>query len=87
MVEQLFNLATQQRVQIPELVNLHQVGVITGEDEIRIIFQEQIGDVVQVDEPIQNWGTKAMLLAEFVAEQSGGFGQVVDERRSLGCGR
>ena len=40
MIKQLFNSPAQQRVKVPELVNLDQVRVIAGQDEIRIILQE-----------------------------------------------
>ena len=69
MVEQLFNVAADERVQIPELINLDQVRVIAGEHEIGIVLQKQIGDVVQMHEPVQRGRAEAVFPAKFVAEQ------------------
>ncbi len=71
-------------MQIPELVNLDEVGVIAGEHEVGIVFEEEIGDVVEVREPGERGRVEAVADAKFVAEQAGGFGQVVDEMRALG---
>src|SRR5262249_40536999 len=54
VVEQFFDLSIDQRMKIPKSVDLHQICVITGEIEIRIVLQKQIGDVVQVNEAVQS---------------------------------
>ena len=56
MVQQLLDLSINQRVQIPELVDLHQVGIITSKDEVRIIFEKQIGDVTQMHQSVERGG-------------------------------
>src|SRR5215510_11965222 len=53
MVEQFFDLAVHQRVKIPEGVYLHKVCVIAGQNEIRIVLQEQIRHIIQMHEPIE----------------------------------
>ncbi len=68
-----------ERVQIPELINLHQVGVVVGQDEIGIVFEKEIGHVVEVDQAVQFGGTQLMIPAQFVAQQTGGLGQVVNQ--------
>ena len=78
MVEQLFNLAADERVQIPELVNLDEVGVIAGDRKVGIVLQKQIGDVVQMHEPVQRGRAEAVFLAQFVAQQRGGFVHVMN---------
>ena len=62
----------QQRVQIPELINLHQVRVIIRDEEVRVVLHKQIGDVVQMHEPIERRRAEALLLAKLVAKQAGG---------------
>ncbi len=84
VVEQAFQLAVNERVEIPELVGLHEVGVIVGCDEIGIGVEEQIGDVVQVDEAVEFGRADAVLFTQFVTEEAGGFFDVVDENTFLG---
>ena len=86
IIEKLLDLAADQRVEVPELVDFDQVGVVAGEDEVGVVFEEQIGDVAQMDEPVQRRRAEALLLAQLVADQPGGLGQVVDEQRVLGRG-
>ncbi len=86
MIEQPFDLAADQRVQVPKLVDLDEVRVITGDDKVGIVLQKQIGDVVQMHQPIQRGRAEAVLLAEFVAQQRGGFVHVMDEQRIFGRG-
>ena len=64
MIEQLFNLAADERVQVPKLVSLDEVRVIAGEDEIRVVFQKQVGDIVQMDEPVERGRFDAVLFAQ-----------------------
>jgi len=40
-------------VEVPELVNLDEVGVVAGQHEVGVVFEEQVGDVAQVHEPVQ----------------------------------
>ena len=47
--QQLLKVAIEERVQIPKLVNLHEVGIIVGQHKIGIVFQKQVGDVAEVD--------------------------------------
>ena len=61
MIEQLFDVAADERVQVPELVNLDEVRVIAGEDEIGVVLQKQIGDVVQMHEPVERGRVEAVL--------------------------
>ena len=84
MVEKFFQLAREQGVEVPELVDLDQIGIIAGEDEVGVVFEKQIGDVVQMHEAIQFRRTQAGFLAQFVAKQPGGFVQVVDEMGVFG---
>ncbi len=86
MIKELLDVAADERVHVPELINLHEVRVIAGEDEIGIIFEKQVGNVVQVRKPGERGGFKAIAHAEFVAEQPGGLGHVVNEMCALGCG-
>jgi hypothetical protein len=79
IIEKLLNLAANKRVQVPELVDLDQVRIVTGENEVRVILEEQIGDSVQVDEAVQCGGAEALLLAKLVTDQAGGLVEVVDE--------
>src|SRR5882672_100098 len=55
MLDQVLDLAFEQSVQVPKLIDFNEVRVITRDDEIRIIFQEQIGDVIEMDQAIQGW--------------------------------
>ncbi len=84
MIKKFSMSATDERVQVPELVMFDEIRVIAREHEIRIVLQKQIRDVVQMHEPIQRGRAEAFLLAKFVAEQPGGFGHVVDEICALG---
>ena len=45
MIEQRFQLTVNDGVQIPEIVGLHQIAVITRDHEIRIIFKKQVANV------------------------------------------
>ena len=86
MIQQLLNVAADERVQVPELVNLDEVRVIAGERKIRVVLQKQIRDVVQVHEPVERGRAEAVFLAQFVAQQPGGFVHVMDEQRVFGRG-
>jgi hypothetical protein len=81
MVEKPFDFAADERVQIPELVDFDEVRVIAREHEIGVILQKQIGDVVQMHEPVERGRMNAVFLAKLVAEQPGGFVHVMDEPR------
>ena len=47
MVEQSLRIAADQRVKVPEPVDLHQIRVVTREHKVRIVLQKQIPHVVQ----------------------------------------
>jgi hypothetical protein len=53
MVEELLNPAADERLQVPELVNLDEVGVITGQRKVGVVLQKQIGNVVQMHQPVK----------------------------------
>ena len=53
VVQQPLQLAIDQRMQVPESVGFHEVGVVAGEDEVGVVFQKEVGDVVQVHQAIQ----------------------------------
>src|SRR5689334_23720130 len=40
-------------------------------NEIRIVFQEQITHIVQMNQAIERWRLKPVLAAQFVAQQAG----------------
>ncbi len=84
MVEQRFELAVDESVQVPEIVGFDEVAVIAGEDEIGIAFEKEVADVGQFDEAIEFGRAEAVLLAQFVAKKGGGFLQVVNEARGFG---
>ena len=86
MVQQLFNVAADERVQIPELVNLDQVRVIARDHEVGVVLQKQVRDVVQMHQPVQRGRAEAVLPAKFVAQQPGGFVHVVNKQRVFGRG-
>ena len=65
-------------MQIPKLVNLDQVGVVAGQRKIRVVLDKQVGHVAEVDKAIQGRGTKAVLLAQLIAEQPRRLAGVVD---------
>ena len=48
------NSALNERVQIPKLVSLDQVGVVIGQDEIRVVLEKQIGHVVQARQAVSS---------------------------------
>ena len=66
MIQQLLDVAAEHRVQIPELINLHQARVIARHGKIRVGLQKQIRHVVQMHQPVQRGRTEAVLLAKFV---------------------
>jgi len=68
-------------VKVPKPVNFDEVGVITGQDEVRILFEKKIGDVVEMDKPVERGRLDAVLPAKFITEQAGGFIDVVDKGR------
>jgi hypothetical protein len=84
MVKQTFRIALEQRLEVPELVRFHQVRVIAGKDEVGIIFQEEVGDIAQMNEPIEYWIGKAVLLTEFVTEERSGLGGIMNENGVFG---
>jgi hypothetical protein len=86
MVEQFFNPAADERVQVPKLVNLDEVRVITGQREVGVVLQKQIGDIVQMHEPVECGRAEAVVLAQFVAQQRGGLVHVVNQQRIFGRG-
>ena len=53
MVKQFFYPAVNERVQVPKLIDFDQARVIAGNHEIGIILQKQIGDVVQMHQPVK----------------------------------
>src|ERR1035441_1043062 len=63
VIEKLFDLAANERVEVPELVNLDEVGVVAGQHEVGVVFEEQVGDVAQMHETVQLGRTEALLLA------------------------
>ena len=69
MIQEFFNDPVDQGVEVPELVRLHQVGVIARQLKVGIILQEQIGHVVQMDEPVQLGRGQALFAAEIVTQQ------------------
>ena len=81
MIQQAFELAIDQRVQIPKLINLHQIGVVIGQHEFGIQLQEQVGHIVQMDQSIQLRGTKAILFAQLVSKQPGRLIQIMNQLR------
>ena len=83
MVEEFLDFAVEQRVQIPKLINLHEVRIIAGEDEVGVVLEKQVRDVVQVDKTIQRGRAEAVFAALFVTEQSGGFVHVVNQVRKF----
>src|SRR5262249_28806063 len=46
MIEQFFYFSIQQSVQVPKLINLHQVRIVPGELKIRILLEKQVADIV-----------------------------------------
>src|SRR5262245_19374669 len=66
VVEQAYELPFNQFVNIPELIYLHEVRIICRDDKIRIIFEEQVGNIGQADEAIQLRGADSMKLAKLV---------------------
>lgn len=74
VIEDVLQFAFDQGVEVPELVDFDEIGVVVGEDEIGISFQEEVGDVVKLVEAIELGGLQAVLATEFVAEAPGGFG-------------
>jgi len=86
MVEEPFELAVDEGVKVPELVNLHEPGVVAGEGEVGVIFEEEVGDVIEVDEAVEGRGGEVVLPEEFVAEGAGGLADVVDELGLAGFG-
>ena len=83
MVEQLFNLSAEEVVQIPELIMLHQVRVVRRDQEIRVVLQEKVRDVVQMDNPVERRGTQPVFEAKFVTEQARGLVHIVHQHRVL----
>ncbi len=65
---------------------LTRTGVIAREHEIGIVLQKQIGNVVQMHQPVERRRAEALLAAQFVAKQAGGFVHVVDELGVFGSG-
>ena len=51
-----------------------------------VVLEEQIGDVVQVHQPVEGGRGEAGLPAEVIDERPGGFIDVVDEPREFGRG-
>ncbi|MCD6052411.1 MAG: hypothetical protein K0Q55_3829 [Verrucomicrobia bacterium] len=86
VVQQVFQAAADDLMEIPEAVGLHQIRIVLGQNEIGRIFQEKIGDVVQVNKPFQGRGAKTVFRGQFVAKEAGGLGFVVDELGVLGRG-
>ena len=43
------------------------LGATAGPDEIGLVFQEQVGDMVEVNEAIEGGRAQAVFTAEFVA--------------------
>jgi hypothetical protein len=84
VVEQWFQFSSEQGVNVPELIILDYTGVIGGFEEIRFVFLEKIGDVVEVNEPIQSFALNTVFLAGFLTDEPGGFVQVVPELCVLG---
>ncbi len=85
MIQQPLDLAVDQGVQVPELVHLHQIGVIVGQHKLRIVLQEEVGHVVQMNQPVQFRRAQFVVLAQFIAKQSGGLFQVVDKLGLFWC--
>ena len=84
MVEQFFGTPVNQCFEVPELVRFHQIRVVVGEDEVGVVFQEQIGDVVQMNQPVQRRRVEFVLPAKFVAEQAGRLVHVMNQLRVSG---
>src|SRR6185437_16426109 len=79
MVEQSFEIALDQGLEIPELVGFHQVRVVVREEEVRVVFKKEVGDVVQMDQAVKFRRPQLVLLAEFITKQSGGLVHRVDQ--------
>src|ERR1039458_121485 len=45
IIEKLLDLAANKRVEVPELVDLNQVRIVAGENEVRVVFEKQVSDV------------------------------------------
>ena len=88
MVNEFFRFAADESVQIPERINFHQPRIIARDFKIRVVLQKQIRHVVQMHQPVERGRAKAVLLAQFIGEQAGGFFYVVMQmrifRRDLG---
>ena len=53
MIDQTFQFAADHRVQIPEAVNFHEIGVIIRQHEFRIGVEKQVGHVIQMHQAIE----------------------------------
>jgi hypothetical protein len=53
MIHQSFRLPINNRVQVPEIVDLDQVRVIAGGDKFRIVLQKEVRHVVPVQQLIE----------------------------------
>ena len=52
MVEQPFDAATDQGMQVPEPVRFDEISVVAGLDEVGMRFLEEVADVGEFDDPV-----------------------------------
>ena len=83
MAHELLRVALDQFVEVPKIIDLHQIRVVASGVEFWISFQEQVRDVVPMHEAVEGGRAETLLHTEVVAQRTGGLGEVVDEPRVL----
>src|SRR5262245_60111839 len=73
MIEQILDSPTNKRMEVPKRIYFDEIRIIACQHKIGIILQKQVSDVVQMNQAIQPGRGQALLFAELVTEQAGGF--------------
>jgi hypothetical protein len=79
MVKESFGMALDQGFQIPELVGLHEICVVVRQEKIGIVFEKDVGDVVQMDQAVKFRRAEFVLQAKLIAKQTGGLVHGMDQ--------
>ncbi len=79
MIEKILEVALDEFQKVPKAVNLYEVGVVGGEDEVGMVRKKEVRNVAEMDEALECGAAPVVTAAKFVGEEAGGFSEIVNE--------
>ena len=80
MIQDGFELSPDQSMDVPKAVTFDQSGIIHRQQELRILVQEHVRYVIDLDQPVQLRAAQAGRAAGFITNGTSGPRGIVDQR-------